>query len=1074
MPKSSKDALKGSLPESEKCYGGDISALVDHYQDRSVLGKRKAPADSSAPSRSEPFSPASKRQLLTKTVLPNKSCPASQALPSPPGPPHLIAHLPDIHCIFEHNQICRGVQFELARLISAGLLEYDDITEEKLKACTGSNHEAVSKVREVFFSKVDDSVNDPAFAQEHAAKSPWQEMDREEEALSRGPYEGLGNSCHYPDWYGGKITFCGKLLQVEGTPKSYKIRLEPCRLGSSCRFSRRFGSWSFLRIKIPENILHEKNNDLGVFFRKLFVIWGQVFRACYSKGRHTFLFMTNEMYPTDRGLVSGRMSFEEFIQWHNPLEENSAQLMTKWAARTPLGFSSSVPGPQILRENINFEEDIVSAQGSDMTDGCGLSSRSIHSFLLYNRRLPSLPTAFQFRLAGFKGMFLVRDDGKFDDSLMQVWCRHSQMKIKYPEHQVLDPAILTFDILRTSHMSTPARLKYETIINLAENGVPAQIFADLFKTGIRKIVTELTTWDGPDAMYKLWMAVERAEGVLTERKAREAVGEARFRGYKSRSQEELEQDEDDTDEEGDGLDSAQRSTAWWPDQISGCPSGLAETVMYLLDSGFIPQKCAVLREKLKRVIVTKIESRSVSGKDVLLDLDYCAIAFVVPDPYNVLGPDEIHIKSSSRNLKTEDGLFSDIITGDVLITRNPCKVPSDVRKVKAVEHPLLRNLVDVIVCSIQGHRRLLDFLAGGDYDGDTALVIWASDIVANFQNADDKYSLEPPGLDICFTRDAESGATFLKRVRSWDPNMRIQAMQTYLLGAFSDPSIVGQYSMMHDNSVYERGYGNPRTVKLAAKFCKVLDGPKTGWRVKNETLVADKRQYLQSLGPQWKSNDKKRTSLNKNMGNLTYLKRDKSSPFVKGTFIMDVLLNVALKERERLLGEVEKLFDESRLEPDLDLIEPWTAAQRWSAQGTLAEIKQEDLDIIATHVRNVYEKHQKGLKPRKPKADATGAPFSSLPIEVRQDVIRSVSRAFTSFPQVEDLQTMPDQATIARLRASYAFKYDAEKNAMKGGWSRFPWNVAMRELCAIKATALGPSKTVTNNFYEKFRMSKIQ
>lgn len=86
-----------------------------------------------------------------------------------------------------------------------------------------------------------------------------------------------------------------------------------------------------------------------------------------------------------------------------------------------MGFSSSVPGPQILQENINCEEDIgniscshlnalswltfliqVSAQGSDMTDGCGLSSRSIHSFLLYKRNLASLPTAFQFRLAGYK------------------------------------------------------------------------------------------------------------------------------------------------------------------------------------------------------------------------------------------------------------------------------------------------------------------------------------------------------------------------------------------------------------------------------------------------------------------------------------------------------------------------------------------------------------------------------------------------------------------------------------------------------------------------------------------------
>ena len=67
-------------------------------------------------------------------------------------------------------------------------------------------------------------------------RSPWQERGREEGALSRGPYEGLGNSCNYLGWYGGKISFHGKLLPVEGTSKSYKICLEACSLGTSCRF----------------------------------------------------------------------------------------------------------------------------------------------------------------------------------------------------------------------------------------------------------------------------------------------------------------------------------------------------------------------------------------------------------------------------------------------------------------------------------------------------------------------------------------------------------------------------------------------------------------------------------------------------------------------------------------------------------------------------------------------------------------------------------------------------------------------------------------------------------------------
>jgi hypothetical protein len=36
--------------------------------------------------------------------------------------------------------------------------------------------------------------------------------------------------------------------------------------------------------------------------------------------------MTNEAYPADQGPIPGRLSFEEFIQWHNPIEENDGQV----------------------------------------------------------------------------------------------------------------------------------------------------------------------------------------------------------------------------------------------------------------------------------------------------------------------------------------------------------------------------------------------------------------------------------------------------------------------------------------------------------------------------------------------------------------------------------------------------------------------------------------------------------------------------------------------------------------------------------------------------------------------------
>jgi hypothetical protein len=56
-------------------------------------------------------------------------------------------------------------------------------------------------------------------------------------------------------------------------------------------------------------------------------------------------------------------------------------------------------------------------------------------------------------------------------------------------------------------------------------------------------------------------------------------------------------------------------------------------------------------------------------------------AFIVPDETGTLAPGEIFYKSSRRNLVTPDGRDTDILLGDVLLTRHPCKLPTDVQKV---------------------------------------------------------------------------------------------------------------------------------------------------------------------------------------------------------------------------------------------------------------------------------------------------------------------------------------------------------------------------------------------------------
>jgi len=58
------------------------------------------------------------------------------------------------------------------------------------------------------------------------------------------------------------------------------------------------------------------------------------------------------------------------------------------------------------------------------------------------------------------------------------------------------------------------------------------------------------------------------------------------------------------------------------------------------------------------------------------------------------------------------------------------------------------------------------------------------------------------------------------------------------------------------------------------------------------------------------------------MSNVPYLKRDYSSQWVQGKFIMDVLRDGGMKARDHLLTEMQQLFEPLEGEPDADLIHP--------------------------------------------------------------------------------------------------------------------------------------------------------
>lgn len=95
----------------------------------------------------------------------------------------------------------------------------------------------------------------------------------------------------------------------------------------------------------------------------------------------------------------------------------------------------------------------------------------------------------------------------------------------------------------------------------------------------------------------------------------------------------------------------------------------------------------------------------------------CAIG--VMDELGVLEPNEIFCQyavPTTGKVKT--------VTGPVTVGRSPCLHPGDIQPLKAVDHPSLRDLVDVIVFPKKGKRPIPTMLSGGDLDGDIYFVLF--------------------------------------------------------------------------------------------------------------------------------------------------------------------------------------------------------------------------------------------------------------------------------------------------------------------------------------------------------------
>ncbi|KZT02230.1 uncharacterized protein LAESUDRAFT_662372 [Laetiporus sulphureus 93-53] len=961
---------------------------------------------------------------------------SASAIPSVLEGVQIIAHSKEVQKMMDSMQIAWGVQYEIARGICHGYWTWDDVTSSKLNSLRGSNVMAAPRVARVMLGH----NLGRAIANDHPL---WTELDREQDALQADPSRGLGLQGEWhgdANWYGGRIQQVSRLVKTESG--SYKLVLERMLKRKSNRVARFLGSRRVLQVSVPDKQVREPEvTAVRLFFSQKFVLCGRVFVPFAAKDGKVYMMETNEDYERtpDRRADKNRMSLEDFVDWHNPLDLNGHQPITKWITRFDLGLSTSVPVLRFQGKGVDVFEipdqcTVFRKPPTEciFTDGCGFMNGAALAKIAKHLGYSERPTVVQGRFGGAKGLWALHPKDQEPDALPRIWTRPSQQKIRYAE---LGLAQLIFDLVSPPRVTAPSRLSKLTIMNLSHNGVPDHLFVDLMREGLQKEMDALTTWSSEQDLLLLWNAVNQVGHVTMSIIRRQASGAARILGF-GRAQDREDWEGDDGDD-GENLDDILTEKS--RNESGGEPVSAAAALMELLQAGFHPMKLEQLYEKLRQIVAARLEEFI---KEFRIVVPQSAEAFIIPDPIGVLEEGQIQFRAS-QNLKDPlEDASPTVITGDVLIYRNPARVPSDIQKVTAVNHPALAAYINVIVLPVKGHRSLANLLAGGVSSADVCVCIYDANLVKNFHTP----AINDPPADFMEKNFESEGSIeqvhdLHERLQAVAASISQRELQEVLISGLSDAP-VGLYSIFHENAAYAYGYDSPQTLRAAYMFNVVLDSRKTGHRVLNDIFQSDQRKYGRKK-PLCMRGVEAETSIYGTMGNP--IPRSHGLP----PFVLDELLRAGKKLQDAHLAHFEQLKKTSPENRDEDLTRPFEEA---AAQAH--PVLKNDLDLIDEHVRMHVRQWQQlstlqldgsPAKPRvSPKKFPSKPAGKARPKTEKDRLYQRLGESFVRGPDgLHILSALP--GAVHTLIASAAYRANV----------KFAFRFAFRDLCRIKAEASG-------------------
>jgi len=135
--------------------------------------------------------------------------------------------------------------------------------------------------------------------------------------------------------------------------------------------------------------------------------------------------------------------------------------------------------------------------------------------------------------------------------------------------------------------------------------------------------------------------------------------------------------------------------------------------------------------------------------------------------------------------------------------------------------------LDVLVLPSRGSIAPASLLSGGDFDGDTAMVLFCPDIVNAFRPASPQDSPRP-NIEAYFTTDTLDTKSLCDELYTHNDKGEEEANQflkRHLLEGLRHTQRIGAYGRLHENAVYKKGFSSDEAIALAHMLVDII-GPK--------------------------------------------------------------------------------------------------------------------------------------------------------------------------------------------------------------------------------------------------------